>query len=207
MARKVWVDIDGDVIPAKLVGKLDKTREKMIQKLVAKAKRLEAALIAFQEQCADEITTYLGDLARTNGMVWEGKNVKIMSYSGRETILISVAKRIAFDERLQLAKQKIDAYIESQLPGSTDELKYMVSKVFQIDQEGNVDAKLISEIQTWKINDPLWLVAMDLINISRRVAASKQYTRLYERIGDSDKQRYINLNFSSVTGFEDTNKE
>lgn len=194
--HKYWLDGDGLKTPEKLVHDADKRRDKMVERLVARANRL-GKLIAQEKAIMDrEIQDYLGDTAKREGEEWVG-GTTIYSYSMDKAVSIKVAKRWTFDERLQIAKTKIDKCIENWSGNANSKLVALVNRAFRVDQKGDVDARQIIGLRTLKIDDALWQEAMNLIADSQKVQGTKTYF-YFQQAGEDGKLESIVLDFAAL---------
>jgi hypothetical protein len=73
-----------------------------------------------------------------------------------ESISIKIAKKWTFDEKLQIAKAKIDKVITSRSEGSDDLIVALVNRAFRVDSKGEVDAREMVGLRQYKCEDPLW---------------------------------------------------
>lgn len=191
-----WVDGNGQKTPQNRVHEEDKARDKAVSRLVNRAKKLQAVVAAEKAAMETELLAYLGEAARREGEDWVG-GAKLYSYSMDQSVTIKVAKRWTFDERLQIAKQKIDKCIENWSKGASSKLMAIVNRAFRVDQAGNVDAKQILMLRTIKMDDALWQEAMDLISDSMKLMGTKAY--FYFQEADEDgKHKSIVLDFSAL---------
>jgi hypothetical protein len=74
----------------------------------------------------------------------------------------------------------------------------LVQQAFQTDKEGNLNVGRILGLRRLEIGDPRWQEAMKAISESVQVIGTKQYVRLYERVGDSDRYAPIALDMVAV---------
>ena len=125
-------------------------------------------------------------------------NLTLYSFDGQYKVLIAQAERMQFDERLQAAKQLIDACITDWSKGSRDEIKVLVQAAFQTDKEGKINTGRVLALRRLEIRDEKWQTAMRAIGESLQVVGSKEYVRFYERIGGTDQYRSINLDLAAV---------
>ena len=103
-----------------------------------------------------------------------------------------------FDERLQAAKNLIDECINEWAKGSRPEIMVLVQQAFQTDKEGNLNVGRILALRRLEIADERWKAAMTAIGESVQVIGTKQYVRLYERVGDSGRYVPIALDMVAV---------
>lgn len=191
-----WIDGEGLKVPAKHVHEEDKSRDRAVTRLVERAKRLQMIIKNEKEAMEREILAYLGEAANREGEEWVG-GTTLTSFSMDASVTIKVAKRWTFDERLQIAKTKIDQCIENWSGNANSKLIALVNRAFKVDQKGDVDAKQIIGLRTLKIEDALWQEAMDLIAASQKVQGTKTYFYFQEADADG-KLCTIPLDFSNL---------
>jgi len=191
-----WIDGEGLKVPYKHVHESDRIRDKAVTSLVSRAKRLQTIIKNEKEAMEREILAYLGEAARREDEEWVG-GATISSFSMDSSVTIKVAKRWTFDERLQIAKKKIDQCIENWSGTANTKLVALVNRAFKVDQKDQVDAKQIIGLRTLDIDDPLWNEAMKLIADSQKVQSTKTY--FYFQEADEDgKMQTIALDFSNL---------
>lgn len=197
-----WESADGSLIPASKVSEIDKERDKLVKKLCAQAKTLNEAMASFKLNSMGDIAAFVQSSAdryevKLRGAAGKG-NVSLVSYDGRFKVVRAVAEKIAFDERLQIAKAKIDECIHLWAKGANKNLQVLVNQAFQTDREGNVSAGRILALRRYDIQDPEWKLAMDAIADSMRVSASKSYVRFYVRNDATGEYEPIPLDMAAV---------
>ena len=104
---------------------------------------------------------------------------------------------LAFDERLQTAKELIDSCLIRWSDGASMNLVAVVLEAFKVDKKGKLDVRRILELRRYEITDEEWSRAMDAISDSITVQNTRRYIRFYERVGD-DEWRMIPLDWSSM---------
>lgn len=106
--------------------------------------------------------------------------------------------RIAFDERIQAAKELIDACVAEWTQDARPELLAIIDRAFSTDKEGEINPGRVLQLRRHDITDPRWLRAMDALAEAVQVVSSKSYIRIYERVGDSDQYTPISLDMAGV---------
>lgn len=180
-----WQDARGNLVPVSKVKDVDKARDKAVKCLAQAAKDLSAAIANFKLLAMSEVAEFVERSATEYGTTMrgaEGKgNITLTSYDGRYKVERAIAETIAFDERLQVAKQIIDERVHVWSKGANANIKALVNHAFQVDKAGNVSTGRVLSLRTLKVDDPEWDRAMDAIADSMRVMGSKAYVRFYER--------------------------
>jgi hypothetical protein len=137
-----------------------------------------------------------------HGVEWGGEkgNVTLRTFDGRYKVERCIQERIEFTEVLQAAKVDIDACLRrwAEAAGDAPELKTVVDRVFSVDSAGNISVSKVLGLRTLNIKDPQWVRAMETIASAIFVNGTRQYIRVFERVGDSGKYVQISLDLASV---------
>lgn len=195
-----WIDQSGAHVPPKYVDQVDKKRDKMVEKLFRNAQKQHEQLQKFKAATLEEIGQYLDWLAEKYGekKLNPGGNYSLDTFSGDKRVYIKVNKSITFDERLQVAKQKIDSCLQRWSKGAHENLKVVVTEAFQVDKKGNVDTRRILGLRRWKIKDAEWKSAMDLITEALTVTGSKRYLMFQTRENPKSEWQTVRLDLAGV---------
>lgn len=194
-----WRDADGRLIPEEMVKTIDRERDRVVNALVADAKKAATELAVFKARAFEEIASFVERSAKDYRVKVGGNkgNVSLISYDGRYKIVRQVSETLVFDERLQVAKELIDQCIQRWGGESRPEMFLLVQDAFQVDKEGKVSTGRVLGLRKHDINDAKWKQAMKAISDSVRTASSKSYVRFYER-GDGGEYRPISLDVASA---------
>lgn len=203
MAKKVktgktvfWVDGEGMEVPEKYVAPELKSRDAFVTKQVARARQLHLVIKNFKRQMEEEIAAYLDGSAQREGEEWVG-GTTLYNFSMDESIAIKVHKTWVFDEKLQIAKQKIDRVIAERSGNSDELIVALVNRAFRVDSKGEVDARQMIGLRQLKVDDPLWNEAMELIADSQKVQSTKTYF-YFQEAGADGKMESIVLDFAAL---------
>ena len=190
----------GHLVPLELVKPIDQERDRLVRELVALAKDLNARLVAGKSKMFGDVAAFVELSAEQYGVKRGGTkgNITLPTYDGAFKLQIATAENVTFDERLQAAKTLIDECINEWAKGSRPEIMVLVQQAFQTDKEGNLNVGRILGLRRLEIADPRWQEAMKAISESVQVIGTKQYVRLYERVGDSDRYVPIALDMVAV---------
>lgn len=190
----------GHLVPLELVKPIDQERDRLVRELVALAKDLNARLVAGKSKMFGDVAAFVELSAEQYGVKRGGAkgNVTLPTYDGAFKLQIATAENVTFDERLQAAKTLIDECINEWAKGSRPEIMVLVQQAFQTDKEGNLNVGRILGLRRLEIGDPRWQEAMKAISESVQVIGTKQYVRLYERLGDTDRYVPIALDMVAV---------
>jgi hypothetical protein len=193
-------DARGRLVPQSMVKPVDLLRDQTVVSLVEHAKQLQSQMAEFKTRAFGDIAAFVETSHEQYGVKVGGNkgNISLITFDGRYKIVRQIADHIAFDERLQAAKELIDACIRSWTEGSDDKVKALINEAFQVDKEGNVSTGRALGLRRLAIDDPNWNTAMRAIVDSIRVTGSKPYIRLYERTGDSEEYTAISLDLAAI---------
>lgn len=195
-----WVDAKDAFIPVKMLKPIDLVRDTLVGEIVTKAIELNKLMKEFKESSFGDIGAFVDLSANEYGVKLGGKkgNVTLYSFDGRYLIQRAMADRIAFDERLQAAKELIDQCLADWTEGARPELQILINRAFSTDKSGVVSTGAVLALRRYEIDDQRWHRAMEAIGESLQVIATSSYIRIYERIGDTDQYMPIALNMATV---------
>jgi hypothetical protein len=151
----------------------------VVSEIVSKALAMRDTLAQFKVEIREELTSYLSLSAERYG--GRKGNVTLTSYDGSLRLVLSGNEHIAFDERLQVAKDIIDECITCWSEGSRDEIRALVADAFYVDKTGRINTHRILGLRRLAIQDPQWQQAMEAISDSVQVSGNKEYLRIYTR--------------------------
>lgn len=193
-------DGQGRLVPREMIREIDIARDELVTEIIGKAQAVSRAMSVFKAATMDDISAFVDLAAERYGAALGGKkgNVTLRSFDHRYKIQLAVAEYLVFDEGLQAAKALIDELIHEWSAGSRDEIRTLVNDAFQVDKEGRIATGRVLGLRRLKIDDQKWKRAMDAISDSLTVAGSKSYVRIYERVGESDRYRQINLDMAAI---------
>lgn len=195
-----WIDAKDAFIPVKLLKPIDLARDTLVGEIVTKAIELNKLMKKFKDSSFGDIGAFVDLSANEYGVKLGGKkgNVTLYSFDGRYLIQRAMADRIAFDERLQAAKELIDQCLADWTEGARPELQILINRAFSTDKSGAVSTGAVLALRRYEIDDQRWHRAMEAIGESLQVIATSSYIRIYERIGDTDQYMPIALNMATV---------
>lgn len=195
-----WIDAKGALIPSKLLKPIDLARDSLVGEIVTKAIELNQLMAKFKDAAFADIAAFVDLSANEYDVKLGGKkgNVTLFTFDGRYKIQRAMADRIAFDERLQAAKELIDQCLADWTEGARPELQILINRAFSTDKSGEVSTGAVLALRRYEIEDPRWHQAMTAIGESVQIVATSAYIRIYERIGDTDQYKPIPLDMAAV---------
>lgn len=173
----------GHLVPLALISDIDKTRNTLVEDIVAKTVDLRELMADFKTDTFGEIQAFAELSAEKYGVKLGGikGNITLCSFDGRYQVKLSQADVKIFDERLQAAKHLVDACIHRWTEGSRVEIIALVDHAFQTDREGKISLGRIYTLMQLDIDDDEWQQAMQALRDSMQIVSTKSYLRVYER--------------------------
>lgn len=197
-----WLNKKGEGTHPDLIRADEKIKDELVEKLITRATELSSILNKFKKDAFGETNDYF-DLLLQNYNLDAMKNSKkgnitLENYSGTMKIQIANADSISFDEKLQIAKIKIDECLHELTEGSSPEIKTLITKAFEVDKKGDVNAKKILALKSYDISHSKWIDAMNIIDESIEVVGSKAYIRFYTRDSVDKEYKLISLDLAGA---------
>jgi hypothetical protein len=191
MGNEFMTDSQGRQVPAELVSEIDKLRDQTVRRIADEAMKMKDVLGDFKKRIREDIYTFVELSANRYGKAWGGKkgNITLTSYDGRYRLIVAMADNIAFDERLQIARQIIGECLDKWSSNARPEIKVLVNDAFQVDKAGKISTTRVLGLRRLEIKDPDWQKAMQAIAESVQVSGTKQYLRFYERDENGEYQQ------------------
>lgn len=193
---KMWIDGEGIEVPEKHIRQDAKDRDQLVSALLCSARQLHTIIKNEKRNMEKKISDYLNNTAFKEGEEWVG-GTTLYNFSMDEAVKISIAKKWTFDEKLNIAKQKIDKVISSRSAGSDELIVGLVNRAFKVDNKGEVDSKQLLGLRQIKCEDVLWQEAMELIADSQKLQSTKTYFYFQEAAEDG-KLVTITLDFAAL---------
>ena len=198
---EMWTNKQGEKIHPDMVPHEEKLKTELVMKLVGKAERGVTLLGAFKRSVVGEIDAYMEMMREKyhlDPMKGSKGNVTLQSFDGLAKVQIAVSKHIDFDEKLGLAKEKLDAYFTEKTEDADPEIRTLITKVFDVDKKGNVNAKQILSLKGYPITHPKWVEAMAIIDSAIEIVGSKSYIRFYVRKRVDEPWQNVSLDFAAL---------
>lgn len=193
-------DARGRLVPQALVRPADLLRDQLVRNLNEQAAALSDKLHDFKALAFSELLALVDLSAEEYGVKLGGAkgNTTFYSFDGALKIQIANADTVAFDERLQAAKEMIDNCISSWSRGADPKIQLLVQRAFETDRKGKLSTGRILELRRANIDDPQWKQAMDAISESVMVVGTRSYIRFYRRVGDTEQYVAVPLDIATV---------
>jgi hypothetical protein len=195
-----WIDATGKQVPLAYVPAIPRKRDELVEKHFKTVLGLHEKMIAAKAALDKGINEYVAFLRQQEGLKGEGwkGNLELTNFSGNRQIEVSINEVIEFDERLKLAKERIDICLKKWSKDGNDRLRVIVTEAFNVEKKGKVNTKQLLRLLTLNLNDSEWEAAMDLVRESINVAGTRRYIKLNRRPNRDAKWESLNLNFSTL---------
>ena len=195
--EKLLYDAQGREYSAKLLDPQIVKRNDLVSKVMDRAFKLHDHIEIQKQRIVDDVEKYLSKIADTYGQDWKG-NAELASFDGQYKIEVRYRERIQFDEKLQIAKQKIDNCLKRWSQNSDLNLQAVIKEAFQVDKKGEIAKSRILNLRKYNIKDAEWKHAMDIIDSAIQVTSTKQYIAFYFRPSPDKTFEQVSLNFSAI---------
>ena len=195
-------DTRGALVPLGVVKAQDQLMDELVRKMVGFASDLSAQIGRFRGHCFDDVGSFQALIAQEYGASVGGAkgNTTLTSFDGTMKVTIQVADQIEFGPELQAAKTLVDACLSDWSQGSSDELRAVVNRAFQVDKEGRINRAEIFMLLRVDISDERWVSAMQAVRDSIRVIGSKTYIRFHRRESVDAPWKSITIDLASAGG-------
>ncbi|MDD2895515.1 MAG: DUF3164 family protein [Aliarcobacter sp.] len=197
-----WLNNRGESVHKDLVRVNEQLRDEMVEGLIGDARQISKSILDFKGYSAEKIDSYFGLLLQNYGIDEKAKtkkgNITLENFSGTKRVEVRVSETLHFDEKIQIAKLKIDEYLMDVTKDSLPEIITLITRAFEVDKEGNIDSKKIFALKSYDIKDPRWVEAMEIIDESKKIAYTKSYIRFYTRENIEDAWKLIPIDMAAV---------
>ncbi|MEM8109499.1 DUF3164 family protein [Morganella morganii subsp. sibonii] len=195
-----WRNAKGGYTPVDLIKEIDIERDALVREIVMKSRELNQLLRNLKLSVFGDVEAFKELSAEKYGVELGGKkgNVTLYSFDGEHRVNVAISEQISFDERLQAAKTLIDECLTDWTQGARPEIHSIIDDAFAVDKQGKINTKRVLELRRLDITDERWLEAMKAIGDSIQIIGSRQYIRVYERVGDNGQYQPIALDIAGV---------
>ncbi len=197
-----WINKKGETVHQNNVPASDKLKDSLVEDLIQSAGAVSETIFSFRQTSMQRVEEYFQKLLEEYKIDAKERskkgNISLENYSGTAKVEISVADRIAFDEKLQIAKAKLDECLHELTKHSPAAIKTLITKAFDVDKKGDVSPKKILQLKTYDIDHPKWIEAMKIIDDATEIVSSKSYIRFYTRKSIEDAWNIVPLNIAGA---------
>jgi hypothetical protein len=193
-------DAKGNLVPVETVKPTDLLMDETVRKITGFARDLSARIARFKGHTFEDVNGLQALIAQDYGVSVGGKkgNITLTTFDGCQKVQVQVADLIEFGPELQAAKALIDECLSEWSADSRVELRALVSRVFSVDKEGQINRAELFMLLRVEIADDRWVRAMAAIRDSIRVIGSRTYVRFYERDAPDAPWRAISIDLATV---------
>ncbi|MDF0489194.1 DUF3164 family protein [Sphingomonas sp. H39-1-10] len=193
-------DAKGALVPIAAIKPADLLMDELVRRLLGDAVDLSTLLSGFKRQVFDQVGAHQALIAQEFGAKIGGTkgNITLTTFDGTMRVLVNVADQIEFGPEIQAAKALIDECLSEWAATGGVELRALVNRVFQVDQQGTINRAEVFMLLRVQIEDPRWQRAMDAIRDSMRVIGSKTYVRFQQRDAGDAPWRSVTLDMASA---------
>lgn len=198
--RTYLTDPRGALVPIETIRPMDLLIDEQVHRIMEYATELSQQIARFKGHCFDDIGSLQALIAQDYGATIGGAkgNLTLTSYDGRTRVMVKMQDQLAFGPELQAAKALVDECLSEWTAESNDEIRAIVTRAFQVDKAGQINASSIFMLLRVNIEDERWNMAMDAVRDSIRVLGSKQYLQFQTRDKSDGAWRSIPIDLAAV---------
>ncbi|EBW4027996.1 sulfate transporter [Salmonella enterica subsp. enterica serovar Newport] len=173
----------GHLVPVDKIKPIDLLRDELVNELYEEARELRRKMAEFKLRTMQRIDDFVDLSASEYGVTYGGTkgNVTLPSFDGSRRVVRATGEHRVFDERIQAAKEMIDACIAEWSDGANKNLIAIVNRSFRVNKQGMIDVNEVLGLRDLDIDDEEWLEAMRAVVDSIKVNGSSTYLRFYQR--------------------------
>lgn len=201
VAGKTYMpDGRGQLVPIEAVKATDLLMDETVRKIAGYAAPLSAEVTRFKQHSFDDVDSFVSLLAQEYGVKLGGKkgNLTLTTFDGLKKVQVAVSEHIDFGPELQVAKGLVDECLREWAADSRSEIRAIVTRAFNVDQEGKINRAELLSLLRLDIEDERWQRAMAAIRDSMRVTGSKRYIRVYERDRPDGEWRPVEISLAAA---------
>jgi len=207
-AKTMLVDAKGRHCPLNLIGKVDLARHELVNWHCDQAAALAVQIARFKQEALSQVDAFvevsnnehgakIGGVSDQSRRKWKG-NLQLINHNATRKINLKINDKIAFNENMNNAMEKINGLIKERSSGIDEILEVLVNDAFKVDQAGYIDVKKVLDLRRHKIKHPVWQSAMEDINDSIQVIGSKAYIQFWQRPTPEDEWQAIALDIARL---------
>ncbi|MBU3887115.1 DUF3164 family protein [Methylosinus sp. KRF6] len=193
-------DARGAFVPVESIKPLDLLVDGEVRKTIGFARALSAQIARFKGHTFDDIGSLQALVAQEYGATLGGQkgNLTLTSFDGLMKVQVQVQDQIDFGPELQAAKALVDECLRDWASDSRSEIRALVTRAFQVDQQGKINRAEIFMLLRVEIEDERWQRAMKAVRDSIRVIGSRTYVRFAERDEPDGSWRAITIDLANA---------
>lgn len=193
-------DAKGSLVPIASVKAADLLMDETVRKILGEARVVSALIASFKSDTFQSVSELQALISQNYGATIGGKkgNITLLSFDGCQKVQVQVSDLLEFGPELQAAKALIDECLTEWAADSGVQLRALVSRVFQVDKEGQINRAELFMLLRVEIADERWVRAMDAIRDSIRVIGSRTYIRFYDRAAADAPWRAVTIDLAAA---------
>lgn len=180
--------------------KYEQDREDLINDLMLAADNIHQMLSQFKSDSFNRIDQFAERMQEYGDVSGNSKGgFSLENAEGTMKVKYSSQTKKGFDERADMAEQKLKSFLERFVKVRNKETYKLVLQLLERTNSGDFDDKLIMKLWNMEndFDDQDWRDAIKLFKESYNPRATTKYMNFYRR-DDKGAWRLINLNFASV---------
>ncbi len=193
-------DAKGSLVPLASVKAQDLLMDETVREMLGQARALSERIAAFKAQAFEQVRAFQELLAQQYGATLGGikGNISLLSHDGCMKVQVQVSDLLEFGPELQAAKALVDECLTEWSEGSAHEMRALVNRVFQVDQQGKINHNAMFMLLRVESTNERWQRAMAAVKDSMRVISTRTYMRFYERPKADAAWRAVSLDMASA---------
>nr|WP_199860522.1 DUF3164 family protein [Sphingomonas sp. CFBP 8760] len=193
-------DAKGNLVPLAAIKAQDLLMDETVRRLLDRAQALSNLIAAFKLEAFENVAELQALMAQHYGAKLGGGkgNITLLSFDGCQKAQVQVSDLIEFGPELQAAKTIIDECLTEWAVGGAVELRTLVTRVFQVGKDGQINRAELLMLLRYDIDDPRWKRAMEAIKDSIRIIGSREYIRFYQRPTADGQWRGVTIDIASA---------
>lgn len=188
----MMMDAKGRYCPVDIIKNIDLARDRLVKNRNARALELSQLIEDFKKETFADIDAFIevsnNEHEAKIGVVsenskrkaWKG-NIQLINYAGTQKVSLKINDKIAFNEKLNNAMEKLQGLIKAHSSDIDEIIKVLINEAFRVDKTGFIDTQKVLELRRYKIDHPVWKSAMDDIAESIQIVGSKSYLQFFHR--------------------------
>jgi len=181
--NKYMLDTRGALVPVEVVSAADQLMDETVRKIVGFALGLNDQVARYKAHTLGDVGALRDLLAADYGVAVGGRkgNITLTSFDGLMKVTVKIADIITFGPELQIAKDLVGECLTKWSSDSRPELRAVVQRAFDVDQEGRVNRSELLRLLRMDIADETWRKAMAAIVAAMRPLGTKEYLQVHRR--------------------------
>ena len=148
----------GRLVPEEVIKPVDKTRDELVNEIIAAALPQRDMLAQFKKKILGDVKAFVELSAEQYGVKLGGRkgNVQLLSFDGRYKIQLKNQEHITFSEQIEAAKELIDSCLNRWTEGSRPEIRALIERAFRTNTKGQLRTSEVLGLKDLDIDDEEW---------------------------------------------------